>query len=213
MEHRISVLLDSNQDDIQALRTSFNEHLSRLDARQDEVSRLLATAHHHHAQPSESMTVDELRASHDSLRQASIDSIQRMAAIEAQIFDRLTREKQNTAASDERRTCTGSRLAELLATLSELLAQHARLAAKIRENHAALIEYRSKRECETDKLPHNQQQLTRERDSSFGLAKLLLANLQACRLKSEQNTRKLRHSSDLMFHTLYKIEDHFLKSK
>ena len=49
-----------------------------------------------------------------------------------------------------------------------------------------------------------------ERDKALGLVKVLLATLKSSRMQSEENFHKLKYSSDLMFHILYKAEDTFL---
>lgn len=121
------------------------------------------------------------------------------------------------------------RLKELLSKLSNLITARIQLTKEIESKQYALQKlyinhkdsyFPSKLkdsingEHAEQKLMVNEiEHIKKERDRAVGLVKVLLATLKSSRMQYEENFQKLKYSSDLMFHILYKAEDAFLSGE
>lgn len=110
-----------------------------------------------------------------------------------------------------------AKLKERFIKLSELIKEKNELSKSIESGHESLKSlYLEQKRHLLNKDPGNSAnteeilEIRAERDKALGLAKVLLATLKSSRMQSEDNFHKLKHSSDLMFHILYKAEDAFL---
>lgn len=120
----------------------------------------------------------------------------------------------------------------LIVKLSEMISEKLDLSKSIESKHVALkIIYSehmekmiSDKQMKTssskdysqdvsDELLKEIQDARLERDKAMGLVKVLLATLTSSRMQSEDNFHKLKYSSDLMFHIMYKAEDAFLEKE
>ena len=125
------------------------------------------------------------------------------------------------------------KLQSLIGKLSDLIDEKSELTLSIESKHEALknlyIEQkgqlemlsrsvkgtseqmnfldRNRNNIASEESQHAQTQM--ERDKALGLVKILLATLKSSRIQCEENFHKQKHSADVMFHLLYKVEDKF----
>ena len=115
------------------------------------------------------------------------------------------------------------KLRELTMQLFELITEKLELWKSIESKHETLntIYKENKAEVESVNIgispsveAEKELQLAQdERDKALGLVKILLATLKSSRMQSEENFHKLKYSSDLLFHIMYKAEDAFLEAE
>lgn len=158
------------------------------------------------------MPLEELRIRKQKYEEINEESFKRIKRLNEVLLEKLEKGPHHVPiVTDKTR-----KLQELILKLSKLIAEKVELAKSVEAKHESLKTlYKKLKDEETSSSNHQipiSEEIELERDKALGLVKILLATLKSSRMQSEENFHKLKYSSDLMFHIMYKAEDNFLKS-
>jgi hypothetical protein len=160
------------------------------------------------------MTVEELKMKKQEFEEIYEESFKSIKKLNEVLLEKLEKGPEFPSVTEK-----SKRLRELILKLSELITEKLEISKSIEAKHQALFTlYKEKREVEEEEYNYpiatgtqkDLQIAQNERDKALGLVKILLATLKSSRMQAEENLHKQKHSSDLMFHIMYKAEDSFL---
>ena len=171
---------------------------------------------------SSDMTLTELKQHKKSIEEMNDTSMSNLKKLNNILIDKLENDAlyQNPNLAHHQT----KKLKELIETLLNLMKQQQELQnldkansetfKKLYYEHKDLVKIHPvERKLETPIISSSTNTVSAvqmERDKALGLVKVLLATLKSSRMQSEENFTKLKYSSDLMFHIMYKAEDTFL---
>lgn len=162
------------------------------------------------------MKLEELKAKKEKIEEINEESFKSLKKLNQVLLEKLEKAPEFPSVTEKTK-----KLYELILKLSDLITEKLELSKSIEAKHQALKTLYFEHENEKnenlrdhDPLPVESkmelQAAQDERDKALGLVKILLATLKSSRMQSEENFHKLKYSSDLMFHIMYKAEDAFL---
>ena len=171
------------------------------------------------------MTLEELKIRKQQIEEINEESFKSIKKLNEILLKKLEKGHEFISVTEKTK-----KLKELILKLAELITEKLEISRSIEAKHQALktlYKKVTKEEEENRKMTMNamsssssseedqkELQATQdERDKALGLIKILLATLKSSRMQSEENFHKLKHSSDLMFHIMYKAEDAFLRGE
>lgn len=167
------------------------------------------------------MTLEELKIRKQKIEEINEDSFKSLKKLNEILLEKIEKGHEFPSVTEKTK-----KLKELILKLNELITEKLEISRSIESNHQALkalyfeqkemIKEDENKKMGTKQSPSSQEsqkelQITQdERDKALGLIKILLATLKSSRMQSEENFHRLKHSTDLMFHIMYKAEDAFL---
>ena len=166
------------------------------------------------------MTLEELKIRKQKIEEINEESFKSIKKLNEILLAKLEKGDEFISVTEKTK-----KLKELILKLTELITEKLEISKSIEDKHQALTTlYKNVNKEEEDNRQmtvkvvssseedQKELQVTQdERDKALGLIKILLATLKSSRMQSEENFHKLKHSSDLMFHIMYKAEDAFLR--
>lgn len=165
------------------------------------------------------MTLEELKVHKEKYEQVTQTSLNNIMKLNDVLIKKLELDPRQVSGKTKKLQELFSKLSALInekeALFKETEAKHESLKSLYYEHKQVIYEIDNKPATsaitETPLCPTSSLlEIQADRDKALGLAKILLATLKSSRMQSEENFNKLKYSSDLMFHILYKAEDAFL---
>lgn len=162
---------------------------------------------HKEMEISTDMNFEELKEKKQKLEEMNEESFKSLKKLNQVLLEKLEKGPQLPSVTEKTK-----KLEELILKLSELITEKLELSKSIETKHQALrtLYFEHKETKTTIPVSKELQVAQDERDKALGLVKILLATLKSSRMQSEENFHKLKYSSDLLFHIMYKAEDAFL---
>lgn len=165
-----------------------------------------------------SMTLEELKAKKQELEKINEQSLNNIKQLNDILLQKLEKNPEYPSVTEKTK-----KFHKLMLKLSVMIEENLKMSKSIEAKHESFktLYFESKEKYQdnntskaTNEIPEDVmkefQATQAERDKALGLVKILLATLKSSREQSEENFHKLKYSSDLMFHIMYKAEDAFL---